>query len=263
MTGTINGPVPECPRTYVLVHGAFHGGWCWRRVQMRLEQRGHRVFAPSQTGLGDRHHLLSRDITMETFVADVVNLIMSEELQDVILVGHSFGARTVVGVADQIPDRLHHLVFLDGGFPVSGRSRLEEMPVDVREARIVAAERFSGGISVPPPPAKAFGLSNPADIAWVERHLTPHPLSVDAAPQWLDHEIGNGLPCTYVRFTGPTFERVGPSADYAREHEHHGWRYLELPGGHDAIIANPEPVSDVLLQVGHRNSRPVARPPAS
>ena len=189
---------------------------------------------------------------MDTFVADIANLILNEELNNVILVGHSFGTRPIIGVADQMPERIEHLVFLDGGFPFEGRSRLDGMPVAAREARIAAAQQFSGGISVPPPPAEQFGLSERDDIAWVNRRLTPHPLSVDGSPLSLTYELGNGLPCTYVRFTDPTFAQVEPSAEYARAQS--GWDYLEISGGHDAIIANPEPISVLLHQIAMRAS---------
>lgn len=230
--------------TFVLIHGAFHGGWCWQRVQPALERRGHRVYAPSQTGLGDRRHLMSAHITMETFVDDIANLILFEDLRDVILVGHSFGTRTVIGVADRMPERLRHLVFLDGGFPIQGRSRLDTMPAEVREARLTRAMDYDGGISVPPPPGASFGLTNPDDAAWVERYLTPHPLSVDASVQTLSHELGNGVPATYVRFVEPTFEQVGSSAEYARNRS--DWQYLEIAGGHDAIVSNSSAVSGCL-----------------
>lgn len=233
--------------TFVLVHGAFHGGWCWAPVRDALLARGHRVHAPSHTGLGDRAHLLSRDITMDTFVSDIENLVLSEELSEVILVGHSFGTRTAVGVADRIPDRLRHLVFLDGAFPFDGMSRLDAMPEALRTERIARAEAHDGGVSVPCPPATAFGLSDPAQIEWVDRHLTPHPLSVDASRQVLANELGNGVPSTYVRFLEPSFPAVQSSADYARGRT--DWTYLEMLGGHDAIISNSAAVTDVLLEI--------------
>ncbi|WP_322724069.1 alpha/beta hydrolase [Streptomyces phyllanthi] len=226
------------------MHGAFHGGWCWSRVRRLLEANGHRTYAPSQTGLADRRHLLSRDIDMNTFVLDVVNLIESEDLRDVILVGHSFGGRTVSGVADRIPERIAHLVFLDGGLPFGGLSRLDGMPPSARAARMASADRFSGGLSIPPPPAETFGLSDPADIAWVNRHLTPQPLSVEASPLPLKNDIGNGLPCTYGQFTDPVFPGVEPSAAYARNRA--DWTFVELPGGHDGIVSAPGPVATLL-----------------
>jgi len=230
--------------TFVLVHGAFHGGWCWARVRGLLEANGHRTFAPSQTGLGDRSHLLSRDIDMDTFVLDITNLIESEELEDVILVGHSFGGRTVAGVADRIPERIRHLVFLDGGLPIGTLSKLDAMDPQARAARIAAAEHSSGGLGIPPPAARAFGLSDPDDIAWVDRRLTPQPLSVEASASPLRNDIGNGLPCTYGRFTDPVLPAVEPSAAYARTRA--DWSFVELPGGHDGIISAPGPVAALL-----------------
>src|SRR5688572_27005781 len=131
-------------RTYILVHGAFHGGWCWQRVARLLRAEGHVVHTPTQTGLGDRRHLLSGAITMDLFVEDITAVIEAEELQDVCLVGHSFGGGTVAGVADRMPERLRRLVFLDAGIPEPGKSAFDRIPPAVREARIRAAQESSG-----------------------------------------------------------------------------------------------------------------------
>src|SRR6202163_696893 len=100
-------------QTFVLVHGAWHGGWCWSRVADRLRAAGHQVFTPTQTGLGERRHLLSQDITLDTFIKDIVNVIEAEELSNVILVGHSFGGWAITGRANAMPDKVRHLVYLD------------------------------------------------------------------------------------------------------------------------------------------------------
>src|SRR5215831_18303016 len=97
-------------KTYVLVHGAWHGGWCWKEVAEGLRGMGHRVSTPTQTGLGERKHLLSKDITLDTFAVDIVNHIEAEELNDVILVGHSFGGTSITSTTDKIPNRIRHLV---------------------------------------------------------------------------------------------------------------------------------------------------------
>ena len=109
-------------KTYVLLHGAWHGGWCWRPVAEGLQARGHRVFTPTQTGLGERSHLLSRDITLDVFVADLANVFESEDLADVVLVGHSFGGLAISGVADRMPERILHLVYLDSLILEDGRA---------------------------------------------------------------------------------------------------------------------------------------------
>lgn len=237
----------DCESTFVLVHGAFHGGWSWRNVRRRLASKGAQVYTPSQTGLGDRRHLLSTEITMETFVADIVNLIESEELWNVVLVGHSFGMRTVIGVADRIAERLSHLVALDGAIALDGRSRLEAMPPSEREARIAAAQAHDGGVSVPPPPATKYGLTDPAEIDWVNRRMTPQPLSVEASRLELPNPIGNGLPGTYVRFSKPAFGNLLQSAEYAKQHP--DWRYLEIASNHDAIISASDQVCEILEEV--------------
>lgn len=228
---------------FVLVHGAFHGGWCWKPVAQALRQKGHEVYTPSQTGLGDRAHLLSGLITMETFVQDIIQVIESEELEDVILVGHSFGARTISGVADRIPGRIRHLVFIDGGLPTDGLSRLEAMSEEQRQARL-ARTVSSGGISVPPPPSKNFDVEDPAIQAWLDRRLTPQPFGSETSKLVLNHPVGNGLPVTYVRCTTPPFAAVASSAEYARNQA--GWNYMEWAAGHDAIVTHPQLAIDLL-----------------
>ncbi len=162
-------------QTFVLVHGAWHGGWCWSRVADRLRTAGHRVFAPTQTGLGERRHLLSKDITLDTFTTDIVNVIEAEELSDVILVGHSFGGNAISGTADAIPGKIRHLVYLDALMVEGGKAPFDNLPLDVIAARRKAAEETSGGLSLPAPPPSAFGVSDVTDTEWIRRRLTPHP----------------------------------------------------------------------------------------
>jgi pimeloyl-ACP methyl ester carboxylesterase len=233
------------PRNYVLVHGAWHGGWCWRRVADRLVAAGHRVFTPTQTGLGERRHLLRADITLETFADDVRNLIEAEELADVILVGHSFGGRTISVVADRSSARLARLVYLDAGLPENGRSAFDLMAPEVRATRLEAARASSGGLSIPPPPAAAFGVVDAADAAWVERQLTPHPTATYASPIKLDRPLGNGLPATYIRCTDPGYANTLKDAEYAQSRP--DWQYLEIHTGHDAMVTAPAELADMLL----------------
>jgi pimeloyl-ACP methyl ester carboxylesterase len=234
-------------RTYVLVHGAWHGGWCWARVAGRLIAAGHRVFTPTQTGLGERKHLLSVAITPDTFTDDIANVIEVEELDGVILVGHSFGGRSICGVADRMPQRLWHLVFVDASLPESGKSALDQTLPELREARIKAARETSGGLSIPPPPAAAFGVSDPDDVAWVERRLTPHPFATYSLPAILKNPIGNGVPATYIRCVNPAFANTASSAEYAKSRS--DWRYLEIATGHDAMVTAPAELTEMLLAV--------------
>lgn len=230
---------------FVLVHGAFHGGWCWAPIARRLRQAGHEVFCPTLTGLGERKHLLSKDVSMEMFALDVLNVIECEELHDAVLVGHSYGARPINVVADRLPARVRRLVYLDGGMSLNNQSRLEAMPEAARNARIESAMKFDGGISVPPPPASNFGIVDKDIAAWVQRRMTPQPLSAEATVAKLQHEIANGRPATYVRFTDPPFAAVEPSVAYARQQP--GWRFAEFKGGHDAIVTHPAEIAELLL----------------
>ncbi|TIT60334.1 MAG: alpha/beta fold hydrolase, partial [Mesorhizobium sp.] len=129
-------------KTYVLVHGAWHGGWCWRDVAANLRKMGYHMTTPTQTGVGERARLLCKDITPDTFVTDIVNHIVTEELSDVILVGHSLGGISITGAADRIPDHISHLVYLDGAIVESGQSGFSTMPPDIVAARrkLVAEE---------------------------------------------------------------------------------------------------------------------------
>src|SRR5262249_21093481 len=125
--------------TFVLVHGAFHGGWCWSRVAEPLRAAGHRVFTPTLTGLGERSSSINPSIELNTFTDDVAQVLEFEELTDVILVGHSFAGWPISGVADRMPDRLRHLVYLDAAIPKSGVSVFDEIPPALKEQRMKLA----------------------------------------------------------------------------------------------------------------------------
>ena len=104
----------------MLIHGAWHGGWCWRRVADRLEAKGHKVFAPSLTGLADRSHLLSMNVNLDTHITDIVNLFKWEDIKDVCLVAHSYGGWPCSGALEQIGDRVSSIVWVDAFLPKDG-----------------------------------------------------------------------------------------------------------------------------------------------
>ncbi|GEO83031.1 alpha/beta fold hydrolase [Pararhodospirillum oryzae] len=236
--------VPSSPASFVLVHGAWHGGWCWERVAPLLRARGHRVTTPTLTGLGERHHLLAPGITLSVFVADIVNHLIWEDLRDVILVGHSFGGAVISGVADQVPERLRQLVFLDAHLLESDETTFDRMPGPIVTDRLLAAARASGGVSLPVPPARAFAVTDPADVAWLEARLTPHPLDTYRTAMTLQRPLGAGLPVRYIACTDPWYRPLEVSHDRVRAY---GWPMEELATGHDAMVTAPQALAECLL----------------
>jgi pimeloyl-ACP methyl ester carboxylesterase len=230
---------------FVLVHGACHGGWCWTRVARLLRAAGHDVHTPTLTGFGERSHLLTPDVGPETLVRDVAGVIEWEELSDVVLVGHSFGALVALAVAERMPERVRRIVLLDGVVVEPGAPGFDGLPPAAVEARRAAAEASSGGLAYPPPGAAAFGLLDPADIAWVDRRLTPQPMRVYAEPFPLHAPLGAGRPVTYVCCTDPAYPAIHSAHAIVRRE---GWEWRELATGHDAMISAPEETAAELLR---------------
>lgn len=234
-------------RTYVLVHGAFHGGWCWRRVADRLLAAGHRVFTPTCTGNGERLHLMTAEGGLETAIADIVNVMLFEELEQVILVGHSFGGVVITGAADCEPDRIAHLVYLDGTILESGECALDHLPAALATKRRLDAKRTTGGLTIPPPSPVDFGVTDAADAAWLRRRLTPQPLTTYTEQLLLSAPFGNGLPKTYIACTDPAYAPL--AASHVRARGQPDWNWREVATGHDAMITAPEAVARILLDL--------------
>ncbi|WP_298017229.1 alpha/beta hydrolase [uncultured Castellaniella sp.] len=236
----------NAPRSYLLVHGAWHGGWCWSAVAKRLRQAGHDVHAPTLPGLGERRHLLGPDITLETFIQDVAQRLIEQDLREVILVGHSFGGLVISGVADRLPERIRRLVYLDAFLLPPGKSTFDTLPEAIVQ-RLEQSAAGTGGIA--PPKPESLGLSSPADIAHVRERLTPHPIGTYREPLHLDHPLGNGLPATCLRCVRPPFPAVAQAYDWARATQGDRWDWRDLECGHDAMISAPDQVAEALLDV--------------
>ena len=237
------------PKSFVLAHGSWHGGWCWRRVADRLRGLGHTVFTPSYTGMGDRAHLLNRDITIDTFVQDLIAVIETEDLAEVILVGHSFGGIPISGVADRIPEKIARLVYLDAIVVENGESAFSIYPPEDVEARVKAAQAADGELAVPTPKSlpSAWGFKpGTEDYDWVLRRLTPHPLGAYTTALRLRNPVGNGLPRTYVRLTRPLNPVIDSSSVRVRSWP--GWNWIELAAPHDAMITDPDEIARLLAE---------------
>jgi pimeloyl-ACP methyl ester carboxylesterase len=237
---------PGKTKRFVLLHGAWHGGWCWNRVAEPLRAAGHRVYTPTQTGLGERSHLISKNVTLDVFVQDLVNVFEWEDLNDVILVAHSFGGIASTGAADRIPNRIRHIVYLDSLILQPEQSAFDAIPADVAEARRKLSQEFSGGVSMPVPDPKAFGITDPADAAWLKAKCTPHPLQTYETRLTLKNPIGNGLPVTYVAVK-PEYGPTVAARQYAKTRR--DWNYVELQAAHDAMVDQPQAVIDIISRL--------------
>lgn len=233
--------------TFLLVHGAWHGGWCWQRVARALRMAGHEVYTPTLTGLGERVHLLTRDVGLDTHIQDVLGVLEYEDLHDVVLAGHSYGGMVIAGVADRAAARIARLVYLDAFVPDDGQALADFHPGKVIAMFHERARTEGDGYKLPPTlPAEAFGITDPADLAWVRPRLNPHPLRTKLDPVHLTSPLAARLPRTYVYCNQPA---VGPFDQFAaRLRADSAWQYRELAAGHDAMIAAPGLVCAVLLE---------------
>jgi pimeloyl-ACP methyl ester carboxylesterase len=188
--------------TFVLVHGAWHGGWCWTRLIPLLESAGHRAFGPSLTGLGDQAWLLSPEIGLGTHVQDIVELVQEQRLRQVILVGHSYGSMVITEVADRVPDQVAHLVYLDTFVPRMGEAMSDIAPLVIGVFRRQARRRGDGW-RVDPPQGNSFGVTEATDVSWVRAMVTPQPLKTFEEPLRLTNpDIVSQFPRTHVSCTG-------------------------------------------------------------
>ena len=227
--------------TYVLVHGAWHGSWCWKRVRRALQLQGHDVFTPTLTGVGERAHLLAPTVNLDTHINDVVNLIRLEDLNDVVLCGHSYGGCVIRGVADRIGDRISRLVYLDAFVLENGESLHAALPPEQANLQIEAAQKDGEGWKVAPIPAAAFGV-NAADLAWVDRQCTMQSIATFQQPLVLQTEPS--IPSLHVLATGWSHS---PFPLFHERAKAKGWQTLSIDCGHDVMLDKPEELVRILL----------------
>jgi pimeloyl-ACP methyl ester carboxylesterase len=229
--------------TFVLVHGAWHGGWCWRRVTDRLQKAGHTVFTPTLTGLGERSHLMRAGINLTTHVTDVVNVMKWERLTDIVLCGHSYGGMVIAGVAEQMAPAIRSIVFLDAFVPRNGEATQGLTSAAVQEGVAAAVQR--GDLGMPPRSSEAFGV-NVADRAWVDSLCVPQPIGCFTEKIVLSGAGDRIARKTYIRaasYVNPGFDRALAAANADAS-----WRTYEVPCGHDVMVDAPERLSEILLE---------------
>ena len=238
---------------FVLVHGAWHGAWCWRHVTESLIRAGHRAHAVTLTGVGERAHLLSPLITLETHITDVIQAIEAEEMTEVVLAVHSYAGMLGTAVADRMPGRLAHLVYVDAVVPRPGESWSSTHASATRESRLAAAVA-STSYSFPPPDPSVFGLEG-ADHEWVKRRQTPHPGHTYEAPLDFDPARVAQVPRTFINCTRPPL----PTIDVIRTRVTDpkfwdgawlaGSRVVDLATGHDPMISAPQALTQCLCEL--------------
>lgn len=230
-------------RTYVLVHGAGHGAWAWKRVRRILREYGHEVFTPTLTGVGERSHLMSRDITLDTHILDVVNLFEWEDIGSVVLVGHSYAGWVISGAAESIGDRLSGIVYLDAFLPEDGQRPFDIMAPAQQQQFAAALER--GEISRPGPTSAMLKIQRADDAVWVDSEITPHPLAVSMQPVALSGALDRVAGKLYVRT--PLLHQPAYDAALARCQAAPDWKTAVIhETGHDPHIDRPEAVCALL-----------------
>jgi pimeloyl-ACP methyl ester carboxylesterase len=231
-------------KTFVLVHGTWHGGWCWRRVVDALERKGHKVYAQTLTGVGDRSHLLTKDVNLTTHVNDVVNLVKWEDLKDIVLVGHSSAGFVITGVAELIGPSVASIVYLDAFVPQVGDNLISLANPGPKKALEDAVAR--GDLVAKPVPAAAFKV-NEKDQAWVNAKCTPHPLAAVVEKVTAADAREKIARKTYIRATGwdsPVFDQTLAKMKTAQ-----GWKTYEVVSGHDVMVDMPDRLVDILIEV--------------
>ena len=239
-------------RCFVLVHGAWHGGWCWDEVAARLRARGATVYAPSFTGMGERAAERDRFHGLETWLEDIAAVLRDGDLHDVLLVGHSFGGMVITGIADRMPERIAQLVYLDAAVPKSGQSMMTQNPEgtpEFNEQRQAELEARRDEWLAPPPPEKlGMGATTPAVLAREQALMTPHPMA-----SFLDRLVLQGggapIPSSYIGCANPPM----PHGGFVEHHAHvaagdYGahWHHAQLPTGHLCMATDPDRTAAAL-----------------
>ena len=229
--------------TFVLVHGAWHGGWCYKRVAQRLRAKGHEVYTPTLTGLGERSHLLHAGVNLSLHVQDILNVLRWEELSNVVLCGHSYGGMVITGVAAAVPDKIASLVYLDAFVPDAGQSLWDLTRDEVKQRGLAGVGRF-GGYALPPIPAEMFHV-NPADRAWVDAQCVPHPFAAFLEPAQLGARDLAVKKRTYI--FAANYQPTSFTRFYTALKNDPAWTVKTVPCGHDVMIDEPDLLTEMLI----------------
>lgn len=227
--------------TFVIAHGAWSGGWAWKRIRERLRARGHEVFTPTYTGLGERAHLARREFGLETHVQDVLGVLQYENLSDVVLIGHSYGGMVATWVADRAPGRIRRLAYLDAFAPRDGQALLDLVAPEERAKReaLVGAEGDGWRMAPNPPPPD----TSAEDLAWVGPLRVPLALKAFQDPVKLTGAVDK-LPRSYIYCTR---SRPGDVFRQFRERaKKEGWQCFDIEASHSPNVTAPDALAEIL-----------------
>ena len=229
---------------FVLVHGAWHGGWCWKKVKILLETQGYPVYTPTLTGLGERSHLLNEEIGLDTHIQDIVSVLEYEDLNNVVLVGHSYGGMVITGVAGKSAERISHLVYLDAFLPENGKALKDYLPGNNSGNNQPQEKR---DWKVPPrSTAIEFGVKEKEDIDWTEKRLEPQSAKTFVQAVTIENPISDSIKKVYIQLTedSPWFVEASEKA------QTNGFESIKyFGGGHDAMISQPVEIAKIFISI--------------
>jgi pimeloyl-ACP methyl ester carboxylesterase len=232
-------------KAVILVHGGWHGGWCWRDVADQLRTVGHRVYTPTLTGLGEREHLFNAEVGIDTHVQDLLAVLKFERLDDVVLVGHSYGGVLITLLADLLPQHVRALLYIDAMIPEDGRCDWDAFPAARRDSMLAAAATL-GGTRVPVPDFAVWRVTEPSHRDWLRQCCTPHPLRpIQEAPR----VSGRWLTVARKHYVLAAHE---PDPRFLALHRRLSadptWVTHSIDGGHELMLSHPGTVADLIHQ---------------
>ena len=234
----------EMPATFVLIHGAWHGGWCWKKVRPLLQSAGHIVHTPTLTGLGERAHLNLPEVDLDTHIEDVIQMLEYEDLRDVILVGHSYAGMVITGVAAKAPERLAQVVYLDAFLPEDGKC-LNDYSIgaggyaeNVRQNGDGWRLPFAGTLTL-----QMLGITDPDDVAWMGPRMVDQPYRTFTQVVRVPPESGKKVRRVYLLSSDRKHY-----LEAAKRAQAQGFHVLKVPGaGHDVMVTQPRELVDALI----------------
>lgn len=235
-------PAPAAAHTFLVAHGAWSAGWAWKKVHPLMAAAGHRLITPTYTGLGEREHLATPEVSLETHIQDLLGVIKFEDLRDFVLVAHSYGGMVATAVADRVPERIRQIIYVDAFVPKDGQSLVDIVPAETRD-RILGVGK-GGDWLVPPQPIPED--TSAQDVQWIQRFRMSQPLHCFDMPV----KLANGdtkLPRSYVyALRRPPADTFGPFAARAKSE---GWGYHEIDSSHSPNVTAPQVLVDLLVKI--------------